>query len=195
MHTKPARGDSTVFECLKLKRMTMPSVGAAGSFTHCWVHNHPEIQFGCFFFFFLLRKISPKPTSTTNPPLSTEEDQPRANIHAHPAPLCRRDACHSMAGEGAHRSTPRIWTGEPQTTKAERANPTTAPPGRPQAWLLLNKLKHPPTMWTGHFTSSYLTNRNKSICSYKDVYSIWIVIAALFVIAKKQQIVQICNNR
>ena len=32
------------------------------------------------------------------------------------------DACHSMAWQVVHRSTPGIWTGEPQATEAERAN-------------------------------------------------------------------------
>ena len=37
----------------------------------------------CIYYLFILRKISPELTSTANPPLFAEEDQPLANIRAH----------------------------------------------------------------------------------------------------------------
>ena len=49
--------------------------------------------FFLFLFFYFLRKICPELTSTSNPPLFTEEDQPWAHL-----PLFYMwNACHSMA--------------------------------------------------------------------------------------------------
>ena len=42
------------------------------------------------------------------------------------------DACHSMAWQAVCMSAPRIWTGKPQATEAERANFTAAALGQPQ---------------------------------------------------------------
>ena len=48
------------------------------------------------------------------------------------------DACHSMAWQAVCRSAPRIWTGEPQATKAECANLTTVPLGWPSKVIFPN---------------------------------------------------------
>ena len=77
-------------------------------------------------FSFLFRKISSELTFTTNLPLFCW-----ANIQAHLPLLYMWDAYHSVAWQVVRRSTPRIWTSEPQAAKAEHVNLTTEPPGRP----------------------------------------------------------------
>ena len=82
-------------------------------------------------FFWGVKKISPKLTSATNPPLFPEEAWPWANICGHLPLLYMWNACHSRAWQVVRRSACRIRAGEPWAAEVERVNLTAVPPG----WL------------------------------------------------------------
>ena len=94
-----------------------------------------------------MRKISPELT-TANPPLFAEKDWPWANIRSHLPLLYMWDAYHSMAF--AKRCHVHTWDPNWQTLghrEVERANLTTAPPGLPLEYKILNLLGE--VVWAG----------------------------------------------
>ena len=100
----------------------------------CGAIFHKETRFYLFFLF--LRKISPKLTSTANPPLFAEEDWTLANIHAHLLLLYMWDTYHSMACQAVPRPHPGSEPTNPGPPEVEGVNLTAAPLGQPQGLIL-----------------------------------------------------------